>query len=65
MIQSWHNKFGFLKCDQISGKIFLHSKDIKEGRDSVGEGKRAVFQVLQFRKSVVGAKAVNVIVLKD
>jgi len=49
----------------VSGKIFLHSKDIKEGRDNVSEGKRAVFQVIHFQKSVVSAKAVNVIVLND
>lgn len=65
IIKGWHGKFGFLRCESISGKIFLHSKDIKEGRDHVGEGKRAVFQVLQFQKSVVGAKAVNVIILND
>jgi|LakMenEpi03Aug12_release.lakeMendotaPanAssembly.Ray.scaffolds.fasta_scaffold395226_2 hypothetical protein len=27
--QDWRGKFGFLCCPQISGKIFLHSKDIK------------------------------------
>jgi cold shock CspA family protein len=64
-IKNWHGKFGFLKCDAIEDKIFLHSKDIKEGRDLVDEGRRAVFQVLHYKKSVVGAKAVNVVVLKD
>jgi len=64
-IKNWHGKFGFLKCDTIEDKIFLHSKDIKEGREMVDEGKRAVFQVLHFKKSVVGAKAINVTVLKD
>lgn len=64
-IKNWHGKFGFLKCDAIEDKIFLHSKDIKVGRELVEEGRRAVFQVLHFKKSVVGAKAVNVTVLKD
>ena len=27
--QDWKGKFGFLKCDDIPGKIFLHSKDIQ------------------------------------
>jgi len=64
-IKDWHGKFGFLRSDSVQGKIFLHSKDIKEGREYVGEGQRAFFQVLHYAKSVVGAKAVNVTVLKD
>ena len=63
IIKDWHGKFGFLRSDSVHGKIFLHSKDIKEGRDLVGEGRRAFFQVLHYAKSVVGAKAVNVTVL--
>lgn len=62
IIKGWHGKFGFLRSKSVSGKIFLHSKDIKEGRDNVGDGKRAVFQIIHCQKSVVGAKAVNVIV---
>eukprot|EP00088_Acartia_fossae_P055117 TRINITY_DN63_c0_g1_i4.p1 TRINITY_DN63_c0_g1~~TRINITY_DN63_c0_g1_i4.p1 ORF type:complete len:513 (-),score=120.52 TRINITY_DN63_c0_g1_i4:467-2005(-) len=65
IIKDWHGKFGFLRCDDIPGKIFLHSKDIKEGREFVGEGRRAFFQVLHYAKSVVGAKAVNVTVIKN
>jgi len=63
-IKEWRGKFGFLQCDEIPGKIYLHSKDIKEGRDLVGEGGMATFQVLHYEKSAVGAKAVNVEIVK-
>ena len=34
-IIDWRGKFGFLNCGDISGKIFLHSKDIENGRSGV------------------------------
>ena len=34
-IIDWRGKFGFLNCEDISGKIFLHSKDIENGRNGV------------------------------
>ena len=43
----------------FSGKIFLHSKDITNGKSGVKIG-LAEFQVLHRDSSVVGAKAVNV-----
>ena len=46
-MQDWHGKFGFLRCDDIPGKIFLHSKDIKEGREFVGEGRRQGCHVIE------------------
>ncbi|XP_023349490.1 uncharacterized protein LOC111718193 isoform X3 [Eurytemora carolleeae] len=63
VIKDWRGKFGFLKCSDIQGKIFLHSKDIKSGLELVGEAQKATFQVLHYEKSAVGAKAVNVIIL--
>jgi len=63
-IKDWKGKFGFLKCEDIPGKIFLHSKDIQEGRDMVGVQRLVTFQVLHIEKSAVGAKAVNAMILK-
>ena len=34
-IIDWKGKFGFFKCDDIAGKIFVHSKDVKEGRTGI------------------------------
>lgn len=59
-IIDWKGKFGFISCDEISGKIFVHSKDFVEGRECAGLGMEASFQVLHQDSSVVGAKAVNV-----
>lgn len=59
-IIDWKGKFGFFKCDDIAGKIFVHSKDVKEGRTGIKIGSQAEFQVLHRDSSVVGAKAVNV-----
>ena len=56
----WKGKFGFLQCEDINGKIFLHSKDIVTGRRGVDVGSEASFQVLHRDSSLVGAKAVNV-----
>jgi len=64
VIKDWRGKFGFMNCTDIPGKIFLHSKDIKEGLELVGEARLVTFQVLHLDKSVVGAKAVNAIVVK-
>lgn len=62
-IADWRGKFGFLSCDDIPGKIFVHSKDILSGRKGVQAGTRLEFQVLHQDSSVVGAKAVNASVL--
>jgi len=59
-IIDWKGKFGFISCPEISGKIFVHSKDIVEGRNKACLAAKAVFQVLHQDSSVVGAKAVNV-----
>jgi len=63
-IKDWKGKFGFLGCEDLSGKIFVHSKDIVEGRELAHLGVEAVFQVLHQDSSVVGAKAVNVKITK-
>ena len=34
-VVDWRGKFGFLVCNDLSGKIFLHSKDIITGRKGV------------------------------
>ena len=34
-VVDWRGKFGFLVCSDLSGKIFLHSKDIITGRKGV------------------------------
>lgn len=63
-VVDWRGKFGFLVCNDLSGKIFLHSKDIITGRKGVEVGSKADFQVLHQDSSVVGAKAVNVTIQK-
>ena len=62
-MQDWRGKFGFLRCEDIPGKIFVHSKDIVSGRKGVKFGTKLEFQVLHQDSSVVGAKAVNASVL--
>ena len=42
-VVDWRGKFGFLDCDDISGKIFLHSKDIVTGRSGVKVGSQSSF----------------------
>jgi len=64
-IKDWKGKFGFICCDEINGKIFVHSKDFQEGRELVDVGVEASFQVLHQDSSVVGAKAVNVKISKS
>jgi len=59
-ILDWRGKFGFICCEEIRGKIFLHSKDILAGKRSVCLGAEAKFQVLHKDSSIVGAKAVHV-----
>lgn len=59
-IIDWRGKFGFMISEDLEGKIFIHSKDILEGREKVALGCGAHFQVLHQDSSVVGAKAVNV-----
>ena len=44
-IIDWKGKFGFISCPEISGKIFIHSKDIVEGRNKACLAAKAVFQV--------------------
>ena len=34
-IIDWKGKFGFFKCEDIAGKIFVHSKDITSGRNGI------------------------------
>eukprot|EP00092_Neocalanus_flemingeri_P055609 GFUD01065772.1.p1 GENE.GFUD01065772.1~~GFUD01065772.1.p1 ORF type:complete len:287 (-),score=91.06 GFUD01065772.1:404-1264(-) len=63
-IMDWRGKFGFIGCEEINGKIFVHSKDFVEGRELADLGVEAVFQVLHQDSSVVGAKAVNVKITK-
>ena len=62
IFKDWRGKFGFLSCGKISGKIFVHSKDILSGRKGVRAGTRVNFQVLHQERSLVGAKAINVTV---
>ena len=45
-VVDWRGKFGFLDCDDISGKIFLHSKDIVTGRSGVKVGCHLLFLLL-------------------
>jgi len=59
-IMEWRGKFGFIKCEDIKGKIFVHTKDFIEGKELANLGVEAVFQVLHQDSSVVGAKAINV-----
>jgi len=59
-IMDWRGKFGYISCPNISGKIFVHSKDVLDGRECLKTGAKATFQVLHQDSSVVGAKAVNV-----
>ena len=51
LITDWRSKFGFMISDQnlALGKVFLHSKDISEGRVLARVGAEAVFQVLHLR----------------
>ena len=46
VITDWRSKFGFMVTDQMEGKVFLHSKDITEGRVLARVGAEALFQVL-------------------
>ena len=34
-VVDWKGKFGFFKCEDIAGKIFVHSKDITSGRNGI------------------------------
>jgi len=63
-IIDWRGKFGFMISEDLEGKIFIHSKDILDGREKVSLGCGARFQVLHQDSSVVGAKAVNVKIQK-
>jgi len=59
-VVDWRGKFGFLTCDQLEGRVFVHSKDFLEGRKLAKVGARAHFQVVHQDSSVVGAKAIGV-----
>lgn len=65
VIMDWKGKFGFINCQEINGKIFVHTKDFIEGREFAELGVEASFQVLHQDSSVVGAKAVNVKISKS
>jgi len=59
-ILEWKGSFGFITCDSIYGKIFVHRDDIAEGSETMEVGMAVTFQVLHQESSKVGAKAVNV-----
>ena len=59
-ITEWRSKFGFISCPDFVGKIFLHSKDLLDGRGKMKEGVGVRFEVVHRESSTVGAKAVKV-----
>jgi len=62
-ILEWRSHFGFITCDSIYGKIFVHQKDVVENVEHAEVGAGVTFQVLHQESSKVGAKAVNVKVI--
>lgn len=62
-ILEWRSHFGFITCDSIYGKIFVHQKDVVENLEHAEVGAGVTFQVLHQESSKVGAKAVNVKVI--